>query len=59
MFAGAMTQLYAKGPQDSYLTYDTDKYIPPYLYWNRWLWNAPTRLSYPYTYPMYGIFPWW
>ena len=56
-FAGAMTQLYAKGPQDSYLTVGTDKYIPPYLYGSRWLWNMPTRLASPYYYPLLGIFP--
>jgi len=42
--AGALMQLYAKGPQDYYLTGDTDYYIPyyyppPYMYF----WNQPTR----------------
>jgi len=62
-FAGAMTQMYAKGPEDQYLTVGTDQYIPPYLYYNNWFWNAPTRLSsrssYPYYYPTYGMFPFW
>ncbi len=62
-FSGALTQLTAKGPQDLYLTVNTEKYIPelwhPYsLYYNpyRYMWNAPTRrrmYSYPY-YPYYS-----
>jgi hypothetical protein len=56
-FAGALTQLYAKGPQDNYLTVDTEKYIPPYLNNPYWIWNQPTRLASPYYYPLYGIFP--
>lgn len=55
-FAGAMVQMYAKGPEDHYLTTDTDQYIPPYFYGSNWFWNAPTRLSRPY-YPLYGIYP--
>ena len=47
-FAGAMTQMYAKGPEDHYLTTNTDQYIPPFLYYNNWTWNMPTRLQYPY-----------
>ena len=56
-FAGAMTQMYAKGPEDHYLTVGTDKYISPYFYNSGWVWNMPTRLSYPYYYPLYGMFP--
>jgi hypothetical protein len=36
---GALTQLVAKGPQDSYLTVGTEKYWHPYFYpwwWFRW-----------------------
>lgn len=45
LFAGALTQLYAKGPQDIYLTgYD---HIYPTLFW-----NIPTRM-YNYYYPLY------
>lgn len=56
-FTGALTQLYAKGPQDSYLTVGTDQYIPPYLNNPYWIWNQPTRIASPYYYPLYGIFP--
>lgn len=31
-FAGALTQLYAKGPQDTYLYGDVDRYIYPGLF---------------------------
>ena len=55
---GALTQLFAKGPEDSYLTYDTDKYVPEYwggiAPWRYSLWNAPTRLS-SYYYPFYSL----
>lgn len=56
-FAGALTQLYAKGPEDVYLTSGIQKYIPPYFGDYGFLWNQPTRLAYPYYYPTYGIFP--
>ncbi len=53
---GALTQLYAKGPQDLYLTTDTEKYMYP-QYWGRYgPWNMQTRLD-NYYYPSYGIFP--
>lgn len=57
---GALTQLYAKGPQDTYLTVNSEKYIPEY-WWNQYpffyhAWNIPTRSS-QYYYPLYGIFP--
>lgn len=32
---GALIQLHAKGPQDTYLTGDAWKYIPPW-YYNSW-----------------------
>lgn len=56
-FAGALTQLYAKGPQDLYLTGNVEKYIPPFLVDNGFMWNQPTRLAYPYYYPLWGIYP--
>jgi len=53
---GALIQLYAKGPQDTYLTGDTEKYIPEYLYgiypYGYYLWNIPTRYQSEY-YPRY------
>lgn len=55
-FAGALTQLYAKGPQDTYLYGNVDKYIYPYSYPPyQPFWNASTR-SY-YDYPLYGVYP--
>lgn len=43
---GALTQLFAKSPLDSYLTVDTDKYVPEYYIglvpervWKYYLWN--------------------
>lgn len=61
---GALTQLYAKGPQDLYLTSDTEKYVPEL--WGGWFgfnyppvyspWNYPTRID-KYYYPLFGIFP--
>ena len=54
-FAGAMIQLTAKGPQDSYLTVGTDQYVPEYYYpYGEALWNNPTRIyNYQYYYPYY------
>ena len=55
---GALTQLYAKGPQDTYLTGDAWKYIPPYYYNYGWgPYHMPTRhgkLNY-YYYRPYGL----
>lgn len=55
---GALTQLYAKGPQDTYLTGDAWKYIPPYFYGHHWRpFYNPTRLgklNYHY-YAPYGL----
>lgn len=54
---GALIQLFAKGPQDTYLTGDAWKYIPPF-YYNYWgPWNIPTRfgnMNY-YYYRPYGL----
>lgn len=56
---GALVQLYAKGPQDAYLTGDAWKYIPPWYYDFGWrtgfpVWNMPTRGPYNgYFYPYY------
>lgn len=53
-FAGALTQLYAKGPEDNYLTVGTEKYVPPFPFM---FWNMPTRLQYPLYYiPYYPLF---
>jgi hypothetical protein len=38
---GALIQLYAKGPEDMYLTGDAYKYIPPVFY--NYYWNYPYR----------------
>ena len=52
---GALTQLYAKGPQDTYLSEDAYKYLyffhPPLV---EYIWNNPTRIN---NYPLYGMFP--
>ncbi len=43
---GALIQLHAKGPQDTYLTGDAWKYIPPYYYNYGWApFYMPTRLG--------------
>lgn len=52
---GALTQLYAKGPQDTYLTNNDYVYYPP-PYMPHFIWNNPTRLYYR-PYPLYGTFP--
>lgn len=69
MSTGALTQLYAKGPQDLYLTINTRKYIPPYWYWEGWrhytplIWNNPTRFPrwfpplYTYLSDSYSYYP--
>ena len=55
---GALIQLHAKGPQDTYLTGDAWKYIPPYYYGYNWSpFYSPTRLgklNYHY-YSPYGL----
>jgi len=57
---GALEQLYAKGPEDVYLTTNTEKYVPefwwgdnPYKYWT---FNMPTRYS-NYFQPLYNVYP--
>ncbi len=55
-FAGAMTQMYAKGPEDNYLTDGTERrFIPPYnMFYNptRWIPEYPYYPNYyPYYYP--------
>lgn len=48
-YAGALIQLYSKGPQDYYLTGDYPYTYYPYYYGNRYyrrypyVWNMPTR----------------
>jgi hypothetical protein len=47
-YAGALTQLYAKGPQDYYLTgYPTyyNPYYYRYPYYYPYVWNMPTRIN--------------
>ena len=52
-FAGALTQLYAKGPQDRYLIGNqADKYYYWYPYYET-IWNNPTRLTNYYYYDPY------
>lgn len=48
--SGALLQLYAKGPQDRYLTADADKYIP-YWFYPSSVWNNPTRYGRNWYYP--------
>jgi hypothetical protein len=54
-FLGAMTQLYAKGPEDINLTVNTERYVPEFMYpfWSYW--NMPTRVN------RYGYYndPYW
>jgi len=63
---GALQQLYAKGPQDFYLTTDNEKYMLP-VYYGGWgwrspyrygVWNQPTRLSKYYD-PIFGFYPYY
>jgi hypothetical protein len=70
----AITQLIAKGPQDTYLTGDAYKYIPPYGYYgyypylryggyhSGYPWNISTRIgrrSWYYPYYYnYRYYPW-
>ena len=55
---GTLIQLHAKGPQDTYLTGDAWKYIPPWYYNYGWApFNNPTRfgrMNY-YYYSPYGL----
>ena len=55
-FAGALTQLVAKGPMDFYLTTGNEKYVYPYhsYYYTypQMYFNMPTRV-FPYYYPFY------
>lgn len=52
--AGALTQLMAKGPQDTYLTGDAWKYIPWWYYNYPYPYMMSTRGGY-YTMPYYGV----
>jgi hypothetical protein len=67
-FYGAITQLRAKGPQDLYLTVDTEKYVYPRRYYrypyDEYIWNNPTRYRQPYyfwdyTYHLFPYFYTW
>lgn len=44
-YTGALIQLAAKGPQDTYLTDDAWKYLYPYYYSPYYPWYIPTRRS--------------
>ena len=46
--AGALTQLFAKGPEDTYLSGDAWKYIPYGYYYGWGPFYAPTRFSNSY-----------
>ena len=48
---GTILQLYAKGPEDTYLTGDAWKYIPPWFSYN---YDWPTY--YDYNYRRYPLF---
>ena len=58
-YSGAWTQLYAKGPEDTYLTVGAEEYAPKYsTYYGfgfPYMWNMPTRF-YPGYYPYYWYF---
>ena len=67
-FAGAITQLQAKGLQDLHLTVNNEKYLHDYGYMrypylryplSRHYWNIPTRYRRPYYYyyDRYHVFP--
>ena len=47
---GAILQLVAKGPMDTYLTGDAEKYIPPWYYYNPRFYSFG-HLYYPYYAP--------
>lgn len=55
----AITQLVAKGPQDTYLTGDAWKYIPPYGYYGDVPWYISTRGGKKSYYPYYRYWPVW
>lgn len=60
--SGALTQLYAKGIQDTYtIGNQALEYYPPCWYGRcrEMIWNNPTRFPSTYYYPLYGIFPWY
>ncbi len=55
----ALIQLFAKGPQDTYLTGDAWKYIPPFYYYGwPYAWNMPTRVRKSWNIP-YRYRYWW
>jgi hypothetical protein len=54
--SGALLQLVAKGPQDSYLTVGTDRYVPEFYFpYGEFAWNNPTRLNNYLYYPPYYL----
>lgn len=56
--SGSLIQLTAKGPQDTYLTSDAEKYMRYYYgpYYNEFIWNNGTRIP-RYNYGYYPLFP--
>jgi len=57
---GAMTQMYAKGPEDVYLTVGTDRNMMPLTWEFPNIWNIPNRyyLNDPF-YNIYGYGSYW
>lgn len=56
--SGALIQLVAKGPQDTYLSGDAEKYIRYYYgpHYSEFIWNNGTRIP-RYNYNYYSLFP--
>ena len=53
-----LLQLVTKGPQDTYLTGDAHKYIPPYYYyygWGPFYWPTRVGRTNYYYYRPYGL----
>lgn len=57
--SAAITQLVAKGPQDTYLTDDAWQHIPPYYfdYYNRFYFPSNQYYDPYYRYPYYWNLP--
>lgn len=62
MYSGSLTQLVSRGPEDLYLTVNTEKYVPeynyrydcrnsPYCYKNRWYNSTPFVWNNPTRWP--------
>lgn len=55
-FSGALTQLFAKGPQDTYMIGNDAYRYYFYPWYPQFIWNNPTRFTYYYN-PYYRRFP--